>query len=196
MGYRLESVKPSIDSIISRPVKIEAGWSIIRGHGTSILHQPILSPVIMHNFRLISFNTLARVNETIQLTRSLYHLHVRLGNRMVLRALGLFKEFLWAECDPKMQFGCTAYNLMHYFGWKIPCRPHFNMPPFFSRLPRYIEALKIHPETCQSCPTGSPAKFASSDRSNIIFFLSHFLTRQSGHLLSRSPGETAWIPSR
>ncbi len=32
-------------------------------------------------------------------------LHVRLENRIVLRALGLFKKFFLAESGPRMQFG-------------------------------------------------------------------------------------------
>ena len=46
---------------------------------------------------------------------------------MVLRALGLFQKFFWAESDPKVWFGCIAHNLMHYSrlfvcGWSKRCR--------------------------------------------------------------------------
>ena len=42
------------------------------------------------------------------------HLHVRLGNRMVLGALGLLQKFFRAESNPKMCFGCIAHDLKHY----------------------------------------------------------------------------------
>jgi len=45
-----------------------------------------------------------------------YHLHFRLENHIVYRALGLFKKFYRAEFEPKMRFGCIAHNLMHYSG--------------------------------------------------------------------------------
>ena len=35
---------------------------------------------------------------------------------MDFRALGLREKFFGAESDPKMLFGCMAYNLMHYSG--------------------------------------------------------------------------------
>ena len=48
-----------------------------------------------------------------------YHLLIRLGNRMVLCALTLFKKFFQAESDPKMGFGCISQKLMHYSGLNI-----------------------------------------------------------------------------
>jgi hypothetical protein len=49
-----------------------------------------------------------------------YKLHADLGNRMVLRALGLFQKFFRAESEPKMRFGCIAQNLMHRSGFYYP----------------------------------------------------------------------------
>ena len=45
-----------------------------------------------------------------------YHLHVRLGNCMVLRALGLLQKFFRAESGPQMWFECIGHNLMHFSG--------------------------------------------------------------------------------
>lgn len=48
---------------------------------------------------------------------STYHLHVRLGNRIVLRVLVSFQKFFRAECNPTMRFGHIAHSLIHYSGY-------------------------------------------------------------------------------
>ena len=45
-----------------------------------------------------------------------FHLHILLGNRMVLEASGVQRRFFRQKSDPNMQFGCRADKLMHYSG--------------------------------------------------------------------------------
>jgi len=47
-----------------------------------------------------------------------YHLHVRLGNRMVIADLGLCQN-LGSDSAQKMQFGCTAPNVVDYSGSRL-----------------------------------------------------------------------------
>jgi hypothetical protein len=42
------------------------------------------------------------------------------GNRMVLRALGLFQEFFRAEFHTKMRLGRIEHHLMHHSGLENP----------------------------------------------------------------------------
>jgi hypothetical protein len=127
--HRFESIKPFIDSIIRRPVKIEAGWSIIRGHGTSIFQQPTLSPVIIasfapeppqHHERPETRPSTSKPVVCLEITknRSQRPITCMFDWQIVwfCELLGLFQRFLLAESDPKNAFGCMGYNLIHYSG--------------------------------------------------------------------------------
>ena len=68
----------------------------------------------------------------------------------------------------------------------------FGERSWISDAPNLFTASQIHrrtPDASRHMPKGCPSQDASPDRSNIIFSLPHFLTRQSAHSLSKSPGE-------
>ena len=84
---------------------------------------------------------------------------------MVLRALGLFQEFVTAESDTKIRLGCIAHNFMHYFGLSLlPNCNRFSVRVFITpefeimwrkRLTRYLTTIMQFHE-CLAKAIGMP----------------------------------------
>jgi hypothetical protein len=120
-----QSVRPSIDAIIRRLVKVGARWSTIpRGAWRySTLLRLILLPGAIAFYAPEPLNSGRRKasckprgwRSVLKLPKSVlpgYLLHVRLGNCMVLRALGAQRKFCGQKSDSNVQFGSIAQKLM------------------------------------------------------------------------------------
>jgi len=95
-----------------------------------------------------------KLEKSVSLT---YHLHVRKGNRMVLRAMGLSRKLFRAESGPKMRLGCIAPNLS-YFAPALISSSFTSLWPFNKAnsnavAPSFVFALTSAPLSSSACTT-------------------------------------------
>jgi len=96
-----------------------------------------------------------KLQKSVSLT---YPLHVHWGNRMILRSIGLFKEFFRAESYLKMRSGYIVHNLMHYSGFRAEFDPKVQLGCIARNLVHYSSLIAQ-----TFIPTGS-------SRSTLTFF--------------------------
>ena len=104
------------------------------------------------------------------------HLHVGLGNCMVLWALGLFRKFYPAESGLKMRFRCRAHNLLYYsglFGAIALLAAGIGLPERALAQSLYEQPLEIRHVSLKPDPLNPQAK-----RDVSCFTYRHFVVKQ------------------